>query len=198
ITLLTQNNPWVIRTNSNIHSLIRESKSVITINSGVGVEALIDGASVFCAGKCEWQQCCNMISDKNDLKKAFVDHPEKMNEFQKKMLAYLLTDYWVNPALPADFDRAIDNAFANFDADYGDSDTEVNPTDVLMPIILDLQGRLEYEQRKSKQSTLDAYAAIDMYENLKKENEIIASELQRYIERVRSCEEEIEQLRHKI
>lgn len=198
ITLLTQNNPWVIRTNSNIHSLIRESKSVITINSGVGVEALIDGASVFCAGKCEWQQCCNMISDKNDLKKAFVDHPEKMNEFQKKMLAYLLTDYWVNPALPADFDRAIDNAFANFDADYGDSDTEVNPTDVLMPIILDLQGRLEYEQRKSKQSTLDAYAAIDMYENLKKENEIIASELQRYIERVRSCEEEKEQLRHKI
>jgi len=198
ITLLTQSNPWVIRTNSNIHSLIRKSKSVITINSGVGIEALIDGASVFCTGKCEWQQCCNSISDKNDLEKAFTEHPEKMDEFQKKVLAYLLTSYWINPESPADFGRAIDNAIANFDADYGYPATEINPSDVLMPIILDLQGRLEYEQRKSKQSTLDAYAAIDMYENLKKENELMASELQRYIERIRSCEEEIEQLRHKI
>lgn len=37
ITLLTESNPWVIRTNSNIHDLIRKSKSVITVNSGVGI-----------------------------------------------------------------------------------------------------------------------------------------------------------------
>jgi hypothetical protein len=198
ITLLTQNNPWVIRTNSNIHTLIRRSNSVITINSGVGIEALIDGASVFCAGKCEWQQCCNIIKDKNDLKKAFLHYPEKMNAFQKKTLAFLLTDYWIDPTSPSNYDDAIDNALANFDSGYGDLDSHINHSDVLLPIILDLHGRLEYEQRKAKQSTLDAYAAIDLYENLKNEKESIASELQQYIERVRICEEELEQLRNRI
>jgi len=198
ITLLTQKNPWVIRTNSNIHTLIRRSNSVITINSGVGIEALIDGASVFCAGKCEWQQCCNIIKDKNDLKKAFLHYPEKMNAFQKKTLAFLLTDYWIDPTSPSNYDDAIDNALANFDSGYGDLDPHINHSDVLLPIILDLHGRLEYEQRKAKQSTLDAYAAIDLYENLKKVKESIASELQQYIERVRICEEELEQLRNRI
>ncbi|RTY57038.1 hypothetical protein EKL29_13500 [Pantoea sp. YU22] len=198
ITLLTQHNPWVVRTNSNIHDLIRKAKSVITINSGVGIEALIDGASVFCAGSCEWQQCCNALSDKNDLKKAFSQHPEKMNLFQKKMLTFILTKYWINPDCPSNFDSVIDQALVNFDPDFGYYHSHIHPSDVLMPIILDLQGRLEYEKRKSKQSTLDAYAAIDLYENLKKETSALASELQRYIERVRSCEEELEQFRRKI
>lgn len=198
ITLLTQSNPWVVRTNSNIHHLIRESRSVITINSGVGIEALIDGASVFCAGKCEWQQCSNIIEDKKDLEKAFSDNPDKMNTEQKKLLAFLLTDYWIDPNKTSRLDDAIDKALASFDPEYGDLTTDLNPSDVLLPIILDLHGRLEYEQRKTKQSTLDAYAAIDLYENLKKEKESIVSELQRYIERVRVCEEELEQLRNKI
>ncbi|MGJ0479650.1 capsular polysaccharide export protein, LipB/KpsS family [Pantoea agglomerans] len=198
ITLLTQSNPWVVRTNSNIHTLIRKSKSVITINSGVGIEALIDGASVFCAGKCEWEQCCNIIKDRNDLKKAFLDDPEKMNSSQRKLLAFLLTYYWIDPKSPSDFDDAIDNVLANFDSEYGEMESHLNQSDVLLPIILDLHGRLEYEQRKAKQSTLDAYAAIDLYENLKKEKDSIVSELQRYIERVRICEEELEQLRNRI
>jgi len=198
ITLLTQSNPWVIRTNSNIHHLIRESRSVITINSGVGIEALIDGASVFCAGKCEWQQCSNIIDDKSDLEKAFSDNPEKMNFDQQKLLAFLLTDYWIDPNVMSKFDDAIDKALISFDAEYGDTTPPLNPSDVLLPIILDLHGRLEYEQRKAKQSILDTYAAIDLYENLKKEKESIASELKRYIERVRVCEEELEQLRNRI
>lgn len=198
ITLLTQSNPWVVRTNSNIHHLIRESRSVITINSGVGIEALIDGASVFCAGKCEWQQCSTIIKDKKDLEQAFSDNPEKMNANQKKLLAFLLTDYWIDPNITSKFDDAIDRALASFDPEYGDLATELNPSDVLLPIILDLHGRLEYEQRKAKQSTLDAYAAIDLYENLKKEKESIVTELQRYIERVRVCEEELEQLRNRL
>jgi len=196
ITLLTESNPWVIRTNSNIHDLIRKSKSVITVNSGVGIEALIDGASVFCSGRCEWQQCCNIISDKNDLRKAFSPQPGKMNLFQKKTLTYILTKYWINPESPFDFENAIDIALENFDPEFGDIDAHINPSDVLMPVILDLQGRLEYEQRKAKQSTLDVYAAINLYEDLKKEKAALASELQRYIKRVRACEEELEQLRN--
>ncbi|MCG7365511.1 hypothetical protein OJE16_10675 [Pantoea tagorei] len=198
ITLLTESNPWVIRTNSNIHDLVRKSRSVITVNSGVGIEALIDGASVFCSGRCEWQRCCNIISDKNDLSKAFSSQPEKMNLLQKKTLTYILTKYWINPESPSDFENAIDKALENFDPEFGVVDAHINPSDVLMPIILDLQGRLEYEQRKAKQSTLDAYAAIDLYEDLKKEKAALASELQRYIERVRACEEELEQLRSNI
>lgn len=196
ITLLTESNPWVIRTNSNIHDLIRKSKSVITVNSGVGIEALIDGASVFCSGRCEWQQCCNIISDKNDLRKAFSPQPGKMNLFQKKTLTYILTKYWINPESPSDFENAIDIALENFDPEFGDIDAHINPSDVLMPVILDLQGRLEYEQRKTKQSTLDVYAAINLYEDLKKEKAALASELQRYIKRVRACEEELEQIRN--
>jgi len=198
ITLLTQQNPWVVRTNSNVHDLIRKAKSVITINSGVGIEALIDGASVFCAGSCEWQKCCNTLSDKDDLKKAFSQQPQKMDIFQKKILTFILTKYWIKPDCPSNFNRIIDQALVNFDPNFGYCDSHINPSDVLMPIILDLQGRLEYEQRKSKQSTLDAYAAIDLYEQLKKENSVLASELKKYIERVRSCEEELEQHRPKI
>lgn len=197
IEQLVETNSWVVTSNSNIHELIRKSRSVITVNSGVGVEALIDGASVYCAGKCEWQFACHPLESKDDLLKAFSKPSTGMNAHQKKYLSFLLNRYWINPEKPENFNSILDKAFSEFDPLYGYSADVVSSADVLMPIILDLQGRLEYERRRSAQATIDSNAAIKHNVALKKENQQVMSQFSDYIERVRLYENELEQLRKK-
>jgi hypothetical protein len=198
IEKLVATNQWVVKSNSNIHELIRKAKSVITINSGVGIEALIDGASVYCAGKCEWQTACHPLNGKNDLTKAFSSSSSGMDTYQKKHLAFLLNTYWINPEKPENFDLFLNKAFEEFDPEYGVSVETVSPTDALMPIILDLQGRLEFERRRSVQALKDVRAAIDSNTALRKENQQILSQFSDYVERVRLYENELEQLRKKV
>lgn len=195
---LIKTNHWVVKSNSNIHELIKKSKSVITINSGVGIEALIDGASVYCAGKCEWQIACHPLNGKDDLLNAFSSSSSGMNINQKKHLAFLLNTYWINPEKPENFDLFLNKAFEEFDPEYGVSVQTVSPADVLMPIILDFQGRLEFERRRSVQALIDVKAAIDSNFTLKKENQQILSQFSDYVERVRLYENELEQLRKKV
>lgn len=194
---LVKTNKWVSKSNSNVHELIRKARSVITINSGVGIEALIDGASVYCAGKCEWQMACQPLQGKDDLKRAFSTSSIRMTSYQKKHLAFLLDEYWINPENPEDFNFIIDKAFEEFDHFYGDTVANVSHTDVLVPIILDLQGRLEFERRRSEQALIDINVAIEKNLALKKENNQIMAQFSDYIERLRTYEAELEQLRHK-
>ena len=121
-----------------------------------------------------------------------------MNINQKKHLAFLLNTYWINPEKPENFDLFLNKAFEEFDPEYGVSVQTVSPADVLMPIILDFQGRLEFERRRSVQALIDVKAAIDSNFTLKKENQQILSQFSDYVERVRLYENELEQLRKKV
>ncbi|MBK4771774.1 MAG: hypothetical protein FT726_19290 [Pantoea sp. Morm] len=195
---LSTSNPWVIQSNSNIHHLIRKAKSVITINSGVGIEALIDGTTVYCSGKCEWQFSCQELIDLKDLENAFILDAIPMNENQVKYLAYLLEKYWINPSNSESLEAAIDDAFKGFDNEYGVEADKISSPDVLLPVILDLQGRLEYEIRKSKLAEFDSSSIIKLYKALKEEHSNTLSQFKYYIEKIRAYESQVEQLEKKI
>ncbi|MEL6864775.1 MAG: hypothetical protein AAFP19_10160 [Bacteroidota bacterium] len=62
--------PYLQVVTANIHALIRRSKGVITINSGVGFESLIHGRPVVTLGRCDYQWVCHRVLD-NKIEAAF-------------------------------------------------------------------------------------------------------------------------------
>jgi hypothetical protein len=58
----------IIRTTNSIHSLIRNTKLVITVNSGVGLEALIQGKTVVVTGGCDYAYAAITVKNFMELK----------------------------------------------------------------------------------------------------------------------------------
>ena len=57
----------IIRTNNSIHSLIASAQCVITVNSGVGLEALIHGKSVIVSGQCDYSYAARTVRNRDEL-----------------------------------------------------------------------------------------------------------------------------------
>ncbi|KAB7654608.1 MAG: hypothetical protein ACRDCT_08815 [Shewanella sp.] len=152
---LTEDNPQVKVVNLNVHTLIEHAKAVMTVNSGVGIEALIDGAAVYAAGKSEWFAAANSIASLEDIDAIFSEAPRYMDSWQKKLIAFLLDSYWVSPSDYAAIERKIEQSIAQFDPDYGIDSALPYASEVFLPIVLDLQGRLEYESRRAKLAIFD-------------------------------------------
>lgn len=157
---LVANNAYVKIVDLNIHYLIKNAHAIITVNSGVGIEALVDGASVYSSGASEWSKASNQLFSLEDIDKVFSENPEKMNEFQEKFLGFLLSEYWVDPDDLNTIDKKIHNCIKLFDENYG-YDVDTNPSVLLTPIIQDLQGRLEHEVRENKLSTINIASLED-------------------------------------
>jgi len=158
---LCQENHWVIQVDANIHTLITRAHSVITVNSGAGLEALLDGAAVYCSGKSEWYAAANPLISLDDVVHAFDETPTMMDDAQQRLVAFLVSDYWLNPDDALALERQINRCMAEFDDNYGIEDAGINGGEVLLPIILDLQGRLEYEMRRSEQAVRDLAAVLE-------------------------------------
>ncbi len=148
-------NPWVKQVDANIHTLINQAHSVITVNSGVGIEALLDGAAVYCSGASEWYAAANPLHSLEDIAGAFAAQPIKMNAWQQQLVAFLVSSYWLDPDDLTALDNRINACIAEFDPEAGIDGEAATSSQVLLPIILDLQGRLEYEMRRAKLATLD-------------------------------------------
>lgn len=157
---LMAENPQVLQVDANIHTLIKQAHAVITVNSGVGLEALLDGAAVYCSGLSEWYQAANPLVTLDDLAAAFDDRPVYMNAFQQKLVAYLVSVYWQDPSDISALDKRIQQCISEFDANYGLDGPPLAAAEVLMPIVLDLQGRLEYEMRRAKLAMIDLSVAL--------------------------------------
>jgi hypothetical protein len=163
----------VLQVDANVHTLIRHAHAVITVNSGVGIEALLGGAAVYTSGLSEWYLAANKITSLDDIANAFCDQPVLMDSWQEKLLAFLVRDYWVDADnLPA-LDAKINECIADFDPEYGLDDVVTDASEVLLPIILDLQGRLEYEMRRAKLAQLDLDAIIKENAKLEQENLVL-------------------------
>lgn len=152
---LTEDNPLVKVVNLNIHTLIEHARAVMTVNSGVGIEALIDGAAVYASGKSEWSEAANTITSLDDIEAIFSAPPCYMDNWQKKLIAFLLDSYWFSPSDNAAIERKIEMSIAQFDPDYGIDSALSDVSEVFLPVVLDLQARLEYESRRAKLAISD-------------------------------------------
>ena len=96
IAELSEGNPYFHLSSGNIHTLIQNSLSILTVNSGVGLEALVHGKPVYSCGKSEWQAASNEIRSVDDIRQAFRSDQPQMSDESKAYLGYLLSEYWVD------------------------------------------------------------------------------------------------------
>ncbi len=102
---LAQENPYLIISNSEITHLITQSKAVLAGNSGVSLEALISGKPVFCFGESEWSRVTQIIQSLDDVHLVF--EKPVYNQNIPKLLAFLLSEYWVSGSNYAQINRRI-------------------------------------------------------------------------------------------
>lgn len=93
---IINNNPWVEISDANIHLLNKNAKSVIAVNSGASLEALIIGSRVYNSGLSEWWDAVNHIESLDDVEKAFIDKENELDDYQKKLIAFLIKNFWVH------------------------------------------------------------------------------------------------------
>lgn len=154
--LLATNNK-VLSVDANIHDLIDRCSAVIACNSGVSIEALISGKPVFCFGKSEWYEASHKIEKLQDLD--FVFSQEKhsvMSEFQEKIIAYLLSEYWVPFDSVARIEAKIKQCVSLYEPNYGDDfcHDEINDSKYVKNF-LDAQREIAIMKRKQKKYKKD-------------------------------------------
>jgi hypothetical protein len=87
----------VIISNASVHSLLAGARSVVTINSGVGFEALIHGKPVFSAGKSDYESVTTPLRDLDDVRRCFAGIDWDAAR-ARRFVYFYLTHYCVNGA----------------------------------------------------------------------------------------------------
>lgn len=77
-----------------MHELIENAKAVFTVNSGVGLEAIIHNRKVIATGECEY--CCALAAQpkSEDELKNVLDNIDNINFEQSQRLNFLT--YYIN------------------------------------------------------------------------------------------------------
>ncbi len=157
---LAQQNSFIKITKGNIHFLTSRAHSVITMNSGVGLEALINGATVYTTAPCEWQDATLKIKKLSDIRQAFLENQPALSPYQEKLIAFLLSQYWVCADSIVDIKKKVEECFRTFDDAYGIIDDEKNLRESFIPIINELHSKVEFATGMSKKANSDAEIAI--------------------------------------
>ncbi len=92
----TAANPFFHTSQANVHDLIEHCSSVIAVNSGVGLEALIHGKPVYACGLSEWYPASHRIKDAAELRLAFHEIQPEADNKSIAYLGYLLSEYWID------------------------------------------------------------------------------------------------------
>jgi hypothetical protein len=89
--------PHVIFSQHSIHQIIPNAKAVITVNSGVGFEALLHKKPVYTAGHCDYHWVTRPLKNIGDIKRIVntLDNPIDEEKIVKFM-HFMLTEYFVN------------------------------------------------------------------------------------------------------
>ncbi len=58
----------IVRSNNSIHGILKDAEVVFTINSGVGLEALMHGKTVVVAGACDYNYAAKVAKSRNELR----------------------------------------------------------------------------------------------------------------------------------
>ena len=64
----------IILTRNSVHDLLAQCERVITVNSGVGLEALLHSKSVITTGKCDYAYASQMATSVGELSKLLRSH----------------------------------------------------------------------------------------------------------------------------
>ena len=95
----------IIRTNNSIHSLIASAQCVITVNSGVGLEALIHGKSVIVSGQCDYTYAARTVRNRDELVQTLSGDISPDERRIRELLYYYVRRFTV-PATDAERIRA--------------------------------------------------------------------------------------------
>ncbi|EMO0768511.1 capsular biosynthesis protein [Escherichia coli] len=89
----------IIISDASIHKLIHKAKIVITVNSGVGLEALIHNKPVIIAGKSDYSYAVSAIVKNEEELKNTISNTSLLNrnkELRNKFLCYYLSEYSIH------------------------------------------------------------------------------------------------------
>lgn len=88
----------VIRTSNSIHEILRNAKLVFTVNSGVGLEALMHGKCVIVSGACDYSYATHPVKTPAELDQILATEPKPDDKRIKELLYFYTKSY----AIPSD------------------------------------------------------------------------------------------------
>jgi len=145
---LTKKHRCVWVSNASVNQLISGAKAVVTVNSGVGFEALVLGVPVTTAGRSDYAFVTNEITSVEDLYRNPTLIFEKDAEKIAKMLKYYVNDYCLQCD---DVQKAVDLISMWMDKDFSRMDgIEDNCEHVLLDIQKYLATSESNRRRKIK------------------------------------------------
>lgn len=83
----------ILISDASIHAIIPKCKAVITVNSGVGMEALMHLTEVICTGKSEYQFAAKIAKDKSSLENHLLSFNATDKAKLKKFVYYYYTEH---------------------------------------------------------------------------------------------------------
>jgi len=97
----------VTASRASVHALIPRARAVMTVNSGVGFEALLHGRPVIAAGKAEYRIAATELTDP-DAAPAALARAESAHDpaFQRRFLFLALNGHQIDTRDPVSFGRA--------------------------------------------------------------------------------------------
>ncbi|MDQ6437394.1 hypothetical protein RB623_25350 [Mesorhizobium sp. LHD-90] len=81
---------------ASVHQLIPAARSVVVLNSGVGLEALIHGAAVYGLAASEYRHLTKPVDDLRDLEDAFLAVQSPQSQEVTRGIGYLLSEFFVD------------------------------------------------------------------------------------------------------
>jgi len=88
--------PYVVMSSHNIHDLIAKSRVVVTVNSGVGAEALLHDKPVITTGRSDYTQATTLVKTYNELQLAISkSYQTELQPDHSNFLARYLSEYMV-------------------------------------------------------------------------------------------------------
>lgn len=81
---------------ASVHQLIPAARSVVVLNSGVGLEALIHGAAVYGLAASEYRHLTKPVDDLRNLEDAFLAAQSPQSQEVTRGIGYLLSEFFVN------------------------------------------------------------------------------------------------------
>lgn len=98
---VAQKSPYVRVSNGHIHDLIQHAQSVVVINSGVGMEALLQNKPVFTLGAADYRFATYEVSFVEDLVPAFNGPTPKLTqELMNQFIALYFGAYCIDASNP--------------------------------------------------------------------------------------------------
>ncbi|AMH14553.2 hypothetical protein AL515_12100 [Citrobacter sp. FDAARGOS_156] len=157
IAYLLATNENVLSVDANIHELIEGSSAVIACNSGTSIEALIFGKPVYCFGRSEWYEATHKIEALEDFDAIFLnDTHSTMSVFQEKLIAYLLSEYWIQFDDIESIKEKIKYCISLYESNYGDDFIDNhNNGECYVRSFLNAQREIAILKRKQKKYKKD-------------------------------------------